>query len=575
MAPPDPMGPVGRGPDPPGAPGVPVARPLPPPVGPRLRTAQPLPASPRIPPAAQPIAAGPSPGPTHVLPARPLAALSTAAVPRGAEEDPQPDPDGGVAHWLLKDAPPFLASAVIHMVALIVFALIANQAMPPRAIELEVETVYSEQLGLQTAIESPLGTEDSDKLEMPVITPPNLREVDEPFAAPAKLEIHPSGVTMASTEMKAGPIGLALTGRQVGSKRNLLGKFGGNDTTEAAVERGLAWLARYQLPNGSWSLTGRYGDGADVENAESATAMALLAFQGAGHTHQAGEYRELVRRAWTWLLSRQGASGDFYHSGTYNHRFYTHAQCTIALCELYAMTRDSAFHAPAYRAVQYCVDSQAPDGGWKYFPKAAPGDLSVTGWVVMALQSARMAGLDVPDDTLRKIKRFLDDLATNDGTRYPYQAGDAPRRSMTAEGMLCRQWLGWPRTDKRLVSACEWLTLRENLVNFRRDRDVYYWYYATQLCHHMEGKYWEKWNAEMRQTVPERQEKRGPEAGSWDPLRPTEDKWAMLGGRLYTTCLSIYMLEVYYRHLPIYSSSWSPGVAAEETSRPAADKPKP
>jgi hypothetical protein len=472
---------------------------------------------------------------------------------------------------LLKDAPPFLASAVIHMLALIIFALLANRAVGPKAVELEVETVYTEQLGLQTALDSPLGTEDSDKIEAPVITPPNLKEIDDPFAAPAKLDIHPAGTTMASTELKTGPIGLALSGRSAGSKRNLLGKFGGNETTEAAVGRGLEWLARNQLGNGSWSLTGGYSDGADVENLESATAMALLAFQGAGHTHQAGAYRERVERAWTWLLSRQGAAGDFFHSGTYNHRFYTHAQCTIALCELYAMTRDSKFQAPAYRAVRYCIDSQAPDGGWKYFPKSAPGDVSVTGWVVMALQSARMAGIDVPSDTLRKVGSFLDGVATNGGTRYPYQSGDAPRRSMTAEGMLCRQWLGWPRTDKRMVSACEWLTQRENLVNFRRDRDVYYWYYATQLCHHMEGRYWERWNAEMRQAVPERQEKRGAEAGSWDPLKPTEDKWAMLGGRLYTTCLSIYMLEVYYRHLPIYSHVYD--VTAMPTETPPAAKP--
>ena len=31
------------------------------------------------------------------------------------------------------------------------------------------------------------------------------------------------------------------------------------------------------------------------------------------------------------------------------------------------------------------------------------------------------------------------------------------------------------------------------------------------------------------------------------------DQWGQHGGRLYTTCLSIYMLEVYYRHLPIYN----------------------
>ena len=53
----------------------------------------------------------------------------------------------------------------------------------------------------------------------------------------------------------------------------------------------------------------------------------------------------------------------------------------------------------------------------------------------------------------------------------------------------------------------------------------------------------------MRQLLPEHQEKQGPERGSWDP---NGDRWGGQAGRLYVTCLSLYTLEVYYRHLPIY-----------------------
>ncbi len=81
------------------------------------------------------------------------------------------------------------------------------------------------------------------------------------------------------------------------------------------------------------------------------------------------------------------------------------------------------------------------------------------------------------------------------------------------------------------------------------DRNVYYWYYGTQVCHHMEGKDWQKWNGVMRQLLPEHQEKRGAERGSWEPIG---DRWGGSAGRLYVTCLSIYVLEVYYRHLPLY-----------------------
>jgi hypothetical protein len=129
---------------------------------------------------------------------------------------------------------------------------------------------------------------------------------------------------------------------------------------------------------------------------------------------------------------------------------------------------------------------------------------------------------------------------------------------MTAEGLLIRQYLGWKRDDERLVKGVEFITSPPNLINFNNDRDTYYWYYATQVCHHMEGDYWKTWNNVMRQAIPEHQERHGPEAGSWDPNKPGRDRWAVEGGRLYVTCLSIYNLEVYYRHLPLYKdfSAW-------------------
>ena len=135
---------------------------------------------------------------------------------------------------------------------------------------------------------------------------------------------------------------------------------------------------------------------------------------------------------------------------------------------------------------------------------------------------------------------------------------------MTAEGLLCRIYLGWPSTHPALLQAIE-DDLLPNTPSLEDDNySVYYWYYATQVMHHMEGDFWQKWNAVMRQAVPENQVKEGREAGSWDPMKPSEDEWARYGGRLYVTCLSLYMLEVYYRHLPLYASPFVNPPAAQE-----------
>ncbi|NLX98504.1 MAG: terpene cyclase/mutase family protein [Rhodopirellula sp.] len=466
-----------------------------------------------------------------------------------AEEDKQQEIE--LTALARRNAPPWLISAIFHAVLMIVLGLIfiANS----EADRVELSAVYAENLGDQLEFDSFLAGNDDEKVEEPVLTPDNLPLVDNPYAAPPKVEIVPRGTSSAS-DVAPPQVGLALQGREAGMKRALLAAYGGTATTEAAVHRGLEWLAKNQRPGGSWSLLRPYTSGAaeGQENEAAATAMALLAFQGAGNTHRFGEFQRVVADGWQWLLKQQGADGCFFQRGLYHSRFYTQGQCTIALCELYGMTADQALREPAQRAIEYILNSQSSEGGWRYIPQS-DSDVSVTGWILMAMQSARMAGLEVPDENFRRVERFLDKVALEGGSQYPYRRGEEARLSMTAEGLLCRQYLGWKQSDPRLIEGMRWITSPENLIDFNKDRDAYYWYYATQAAHHMEGDYWKRWNEVMRQALPEQQIKRGKEAGSWDPLKPTRDRYEANGGRLYVTCLHIYMLEVYYRHLPLYA----------------------
>ena len=84
-------------------------------------------------------------------------------------------------------------------------------------------------------------------------------------------------------------------------------------------------------------------------------------------------------------------------------------------------------------------------------------------------------------------------------------------------------------------------------------RNLYYWYYATQVMHHVGGEPWQRWNARTQQVLLGSQEKYGHAAGSWAPRgRGNEGGFADRGGRLYMTALAVCCLEVYYRHLPLY-----------------------
>jgi hypothetical protein len=388
------------------------------------------------------------------------------------------------------------------------------------------------------------------QLETVDITEPVLSEdlnpVDDPFAAPPNIDLVLDAVT-ASSDIVAPSVGMALSGREKGMKKALLGAYGGTATTEAAVKAGLEWLARNQSTNGTWSLSGPYSGGATLENRVAATSMALLAFQGAGNTHRSGEFSRNVSRAWAAMLRLQDKDGKFFQEGegAAHHRLYTQAQATIAICELYGMTKDDQYRKPAQLALDYCIKAQSPEGGWRYEPRQ-DSDTSVTGWFVMALQSAMMAGLEVPSPSLDSISKFLDKVGRENGTRYSYKPGQAETPAMTAEGLLCRQYLGWNHDDPRLRQGVDFVAV--NPIDYS-DENVYYWYYATQVMHHMDGSDWNRWNRVMREEVPRHQVKTGQERGSW---APENDRWGHHGGRLFTTCLSVYMLEVYYRHLPIY-----------------------
>ncbi|MDP6446540.1 MAG: hypothetical protein QF805_22300, partial [Pirellulaceae bacterium] len=259
-----------------------------------------------------------------------------------------------------------------------------------------------------------------------------------------------------------------------------------------------------------------------------------------------GEHRDVMKRAVEALVGMQDKDGNFFRVGRNHSRLYSQAQATIAVCELYAMTQDSELREVAQKAINYAVKVQAPEGGWRYEPNI-DSDVSVSGWFMMALQSGKMAGLDVPSPTLDRLTKFLDSTTTDGGINYSYKVGERAKVSMTAEALLCRQYLGWKRSDERLIEGVD--VLLTNPVDYG-DENVYYWYYASQVLHHMGGKQWDRWNKVMRQAIPNAQLKTGAERGSWSP---DADLWgARGGGRLFTTCLSIYNLEVYYRHLPIY-----------------------
>jgi len=339
-------------------------------------------------------------------------------------------------------------------------------------------------------------------------------------------------------------------------RTDIVEQEGGSVETEAAVAAGLRWLARHQSGDGRWSLD-RFShagdcdgqcDGEGTESDVAATALALLPFLGAGQTQRQGMYQDAVDRGLKWLLSRQRENGSLMDRGG---RMYAHGLATIVICETLAMSDDESLRSPAQAAINFIVAAQHEDGGWRYYP-GEEGDTSVVGWQLMALQAGKIALLEVQKATLRRAGRFLERVRI--GRRsglFAYQPGRGPSPAMTAEGLLSEQYLGWKADNPALREGIN--RLLEEALPSKDEPNIYYWYYGTQVMHHVGGEPWRKWNAAMRDAILSMQDHEGHRAGSWAPHGGAiGDADTREGGRVYMTSLALCTLEVYYRYLPLY-----------------------
>lgn len=469
-----------------------------------------------------------------------------------------------VVRDLFACTPAWLVSLVFHMILLTLLALftLASDDEGP-FITLSTTVAKEVQTGGDEIVIDPL---NEVVFDLPVPKDVNLTDAKQREAVvkadqdARELRIDP-GVdepSLPDLSKVKRLIGTATGGGQAVAARDprirveVVKREGGTTLTEAAVARGLRWMALHQAEDGHWGLhdfnraEGCACGGTGSHRSDAAgTALALLPYLGAGQTHLVGRYRDQVSRGLRWLLEHQRENGDLRANSQGNTGMYAHGQATIVLCEAYMMTGDNSLRGPAQRALNFIVAAQHEAGGWRYGPGQA-GDTSVVGWQVMALQSGRAAKLNVPDETLELAGVFLDSVSSGSGSKYAYMPRQGPTHIMTAEALLCRMYLGWKLDMPGIEQGIRYLAA-EHLPS-KRDANIYYWYYGTQAFHHHGGPEWEMWNREMREILIETQERRGHEAGSWDPTGPH----ASAGGRMYMTALATCSLEVYYRHLPIF-----------------------
>jgi hypothetical protein len=369
---------------------------------------------------------------------------------------------------------------------------------------------------------------------------------------------------------------------------------GGSEGTEEAVRAALEWLRRHQSPDGSWKCrdfteqcktpckneSKEYGDGRGfAEHDVGVTALAMLAFTGYGHTHRDGvhpEYVECLRKAVRYLISVQVKSADPTTNGRFGDDkatewIYDHSIATMAMGELLVMSGDIiTLKRPVEDAVKLCLLAQNDGFGWRYGIKPADNDTSVTGWMVLALKTAKNARLGIPreefDRSFAGAVNWFDRATASSGKTGYMVPGDEGARlaaafsdpypyskelsCMTAVAVLCRLFAGESRKTQSIRDGVKVLLAEPPRWQEKKGRslsriNMYYWYYGSYAMFQFGGKEWLTWNEHMQKALLKSQRVGGDEDGSWDPI----DEWGLAGGRVYSTAISAMTLEVFYRFL--------------------------
>src|SRR5262249_12708720 len=136
---------------------------------------------------------------------------------------------------------------------------------------------------------------------------------------------------------------------------------------------------------------------------------------------------------------------------------YQHAIGTFALAEAVATARhseekpDARYVAALEKAVKFIQECQdTTRGGWRYTPHT-DSDTSVSGWVVLALKTAREADVKVDPGCVEQALRFFKSCEGADG-RTGYTGPGPSTEATTGVGMLVHHFL-LGKSDTPLVKA--------------------------------------------------------------------------------------------------------------------------
>jgi hypothetical protein len=341
----------------------------------------------------------------------------------------------------------------------------------------------------------------------------------------------------------------------------------------SSVDESLKWIASQQNRDGSFPTLPQAQPGV--------TSLCVLAFMSHGHLPGEGEYGERLNKAIDYIRGCQKRNGLLalvapngeQMSRQINHDIgytvaYNHAIAGLVLCEAYAMDgseRAKELEPAIKRAMDATLEMQnwpkdypEDEGGWRYLDDYddRDSDLSVTGWQLMFLRSAKNAGFDVSDEPIARAVGYVRRCFRHDVGAFSYKTGPENRasRGMAGAGVLALAHSGLHNTPEAKLAG-EWI-LRSgfdeylgygNLNGDRREDDRYHYGLLTccQAMYQLGGDPWRQFYPPTVHAILSAQQ---PD-GSWPRENHRRDAEF---GNAYTSAICVLALSAPNQLLPVF-----------------------
>jgi len=299
-----------------------------------------------------------------------------------------------------------------------------------------------------------------------------------------------------------------------------------------AISKGLTFLAKSgnQNKDGSWGGS---------SNPVAETSLSLMAFMLKGYVPGRGRYGRAMDNGIAYLLNKGKAQRGFIGT-TENHAgMYEHGLAVLALSEAWGQSKNPRIKITLRRAVDIILRAQNKEGGWRYNPEPRDADLSMTVMQLVALNSARESGISVPGTTIERATKYVLRCQdqTSGGFKYMPQSGE-PGFARTAAGVMSLIMCGQRRHKATQRGLAFLKAYPEKKFDKNFSRFHYSHYYAVQAMYQSGERDFQAWYPKISATILAKQE--------------TNGSWRGAHGQYYGTSLSILILGVPYRYLPIY-----------------------